>query len=206
MGKGGNMSQLSCLRAQTLLPATDGYRCGVGNTPSAAVEQGNDGDVTKGFCMKIIKSRMTGTLAAAAAVLVLAGCATPAGQPGGPKPVFYPNAKLNQVGQAQAQADSSACMDQAEAAGVNPEGQAQTSTGAARGAAVGATAAAVSGLLFGRNASDIAGGAARGAVVGGATGAVAGSFRGPNVNPLFRNFVDRCLRERGYEVIGWSSD
>jgi hypothetical protein len=22
-------------------------------------------------------------------------------------------------------------------------------------------------------------------------------------SPVFRNFVQRCLRERGYEVIGW---
>ncbi len=139
-------------------------------------------------------------------VLGLAGCATTAGQPGGPKPVFYPNAKLNQVGQAQAQADSSACMDQAVAAGVHPEPQSQAAAGAARGAAVGATAGAVGSILSGRNAGEILGGAARAGVIGGATGGVAGSFRGPGVNPLFRNFVDRCLRERGYEVIGWSSD
>ena len=45
-------------------------------------------------------------------------------------------------------------------------------------------------------------GAAAGAAVGGAAGAVHGAFRN-DANPTYRNFVQRCLRDRGYDVIGW---
>ena len=34
------------------------------------------------------------------------------------------------------------------------------------------------------------------------SGAVHGAFQN-DANPTYRNFVQRCLRERGYDVIGW---
>ena len=43
---------------------------------------------------------------------------------------------------------------------------------------------------------------AEGAAVGGTAGAVHGAFRN-DTSPTYRNFVQRCLRERGYDVIGW---
>ena len=64
------------------------------------------------------------------------------------------------------------------------------------GAAIGAVAGAVSG-----------GGAGTGAAIGAATGATAGVVHGAATSvepsPIYKGFVDRCLRERGYEVIGW---
>jgi hypothetical protein len=51
------------------------------------------------------------------------------------------------------------------------------------------------------------GGAGRGAAIGAATGATAGAVHGAvkssGPSPIYKNFVDRCLREKGYEVIGW---
>ena len=38
---------------------------------------------------------------------------------------------------------------------------------------------------------------------GDAAGAVKGTMESGETSPVFRNFVQRCLRERGYEVIGW---
>jgi hypothetical protein len=149
------------------------------------------------------RTRVARAAAGLLAAALLAGCASTPGQAGGPHPVFYPNARFNQVGAAQAQADAGDCMGRAQAAGVSPTPPSQAGSGAVRGGAIGATAGAVGALIGGRSVADSA---VRGAAVGGATGAVAGSFRGPQVNPLFRNFVDRCLRERGYDVIGWSSD
>ncbi len=151
----------------------------------------------------LLAHRPAAVLLAALAAAALAGCATPAGQQGGPHPVFYPNARFNQVGAGQAQADAADCIGRAQAAGISPTPPSQAGAGAVRGGAVGATAGAVGALIGGRSVAD---NALRGAAVGGATGAVAGSFRGPQVNPLLRNFVDRCLRERGYDVIGWSND
>jgi hypothetical protein len=50
----------------------------------------------------------------------------------------------------------------------------------------------------------------QGAVIGAATVATAGLLSGIfdawgscEVDPVYSNFVDRCLRERGYEPIGW---
>jgi hypothetical protein len=44
-------------------------------------------------------------------------------------------------------------------------------------------------------------------MIGAATGATAGAVYGAakDVGPtnVYKGFVNRCLRERGYEVVGW---
>lgn len=116
-------------------------------------------------------------------------------------PVLYPNAKLETAGKAQADADISHCRQRADeyvssGAATAKEVGKDTAVGGAGGAAVGAVAGAVSG-----------GGAGRGAAIGAATGATAGAVHGAvkssGPSPIYKNFVDRCLREKGYEVIGW---
>lgn len=67
-------------------------------------------------------------------------------------------------------------------------------------AAVGGAAAAVGSLIRGGNLFESA---AAGAAVGGTAGAVSGAFSDGDGSPVFRNFVRRCLSERGYDVIGW---
>ena len=63
-----------------------------------------------------------------------------------------------------------------------------------------------------RGATGAAGGAVlgrpgTGAAVGAATGATAGFmrslFKGSEPSQAYRGFVDRCLRERGYDPVGW---
>jgi uncharacterized protein YcfJ len=116
-------------------------------------------------------------------------------------PVLYPNAKLETAGKAQADADISHCRQRADeyvssGAATAKEVGKDTAVGGAGGAAVGAVAGAVSG-----------GGAGRDAAIGAATGATAGAVHGAvkssGPSPIYKNFVDRCLREKGYEVIGW---
>jgi hypothetical protein len=116
-------------------------------------------------------------------------------------PVLYPNPKLETAGKAQADADISHCRQRADeyvssGAATTKEVGKDTAVGGAGGAAVGAVAGAVSG-----------GGAGRGAAIGAATGATAGAVHGAvkssGPSPIYKNFVDRCLREKGYEVIGW---
>jgi hypothetical protein len=116
-------------------------------------------------------------------------------------PVLYPNAKLETAGKAQADADISHCRQRADeyvssGAATAKEVGKDTAVGGAGGAAVGAVAGAVAG-----------GGAGRGAAIGAATGATAGAVHGAvkssGPSPIYKNFVDRCLREKGYEVIGW---
>jgi hypothetical protein len=115
------------------------------------------------------------------------------------RPVLYPNATLQQRGDAQAQRDIDACMDFAKAHGAaNEHANRIARTTAERGAAGGA-AGAVGGA--------IAGSAGRGAAIGAASaatwGLVAGLFRTDAPDPLFRSFVNSCLQDRGYRPVGW---
>jgi hypothetical protein len=126
------------------------------------------------------------------AALVAAGCA------GSQRPVLYPNPHLKNVGDAAAQRDIDQCMQTADDAGVSKSGN-QVAKRGAEGAAVGAAAAGVGTLIHG---GSVGGGAAAGAAVGGAAGMVHGAFHN-DANPTYRNFVQRCLRDRGYDVIGW---
>lgn len=127
--------------------------------------------------------------------LLLVGCAS------APSPVLYPNAKLNEVGQAEAERDIEACKQMAAAGGANPApGQAGRSAG---GAAVGGVAGGATGAVGGA----VLGNAGRGAAFGAATGATAGLMRSifsrPKPSGAYIGFVDRCLRDKGYEPVGW---
>jgi OmpA family protein len=128
-------------------------------------------------------------------VLGLTACSTA-------RPVLYPNAHLQSVGQATADLDIKDCEDRAETAGADRQegGVGEVAAGTGVGAGVGAAGGAVGGA--------ISGGAGIGAAVGAASGAVIGflsSLFGRRSGPsaAYTGFVDRCLREKGYEPIGW---
>lgn len=134
-------------------------------------------------------------------LLVLAGCSTR-------HPTLYPNEQYKRVGSAQAQADIEACERQAEEYVKNPGRGGQRAGEAARNTGVGAAVGAAGGAVGGA----IGGNVGQGAAVGAASGATAGLLGtmfgwmfnndgGPD--PTFRNFVERCLRDKGYEPIGW---
>lgn len=127
--------------------------------------------------------------------LTLAGCASS-------KPILYPNEYFKSVGESAAQDDIDACVEMAESAGANSStgsaGQAAANT--AKGAAVGAASGAVGGV--------IAGSVGTGSAIGAASGATAGLLRWvfskPNLSPAFKNFVNQCLKDRGYQPMGWN--
>jgi hypothetical protein len=115
------------------------------------------------------------------------------------RPVLYPNDHLRVVGSAEAEMDIDACMslarDYGAASAQGQEVAQDTATGAAVGGATGAAVGAVVG--------NVGRGAAAGAA-GGAAGALTRSvIHSGKPDPVFRRFVERCLRERGYEPIGW---
>lgn len=126
------------------------------------------------------------------AAMVLVGCADK-------RPVLYPNAHLKQVGEEAARRDVDECIRYAQESGAEgskgTEIAKNTAGGAAMGGAVGAATGAVLGSL-GR-------GTAAGAAGGAAGGLVKGIFDSDDPDPVFKNFVDRCLRDKGYESIGW---
>jgi uncharacterized protein YcfJ len=118
----------------------------------------------------------------------------------GPKqPVFYPNSHMQQVGDAQSLRDTEECMQMAASSGVSQTKDGEIGQKTAKGAALGGVGAGVWGLFRG----DAAERALAGAAAGAATGAVTGGFQSAETNPTYKRFVERCLRERGYDVIGW---
>lgn len=145
-------------------------------------------------------------LAATAAlpILLLGGCATKgAGSPSA-QPVFYPNATLNRVGEAQARDEAQACMARAQNAGLTPEEQTNAvARGAGKGAAMGGVAGAVGALVRGRGVERMVESGAAGAAVGGSVGAVGGAFH-EKPSQTYRRFVQRCLSDKGFDVIGWN--
>lgn len=135
------------------------------------------------------------------AIVVLGVLAAVAACAAQPHPILYPNDHLSAVGQAQADADLAECRRMAEAAGASGgSGQGERAArDSAVGGAIGGATGAVGGAILGRPGT--------GAAVGAATGATAGFmrslFRSGQPSQAYRGFVDRCLRERGYEPVGW---
>ena len=139
-----------------------------------------------------------------AAVSGLAACAQTGPQSSSAKPVLYPNETFNRMGASAAQAHVQSCEGKAVEAGLTPRIEDNAvARSAAHGAAVGGTLGAVAGIFNG-GIGRVAENAAKGVVAGGATGAVSGSFNNDKPNPIYRNFVSRCVQEKGLEVIGWN--
>ncbi len=128
---------------------------------------------------------------------MLAGCATPVA-----KPAFYPNAHYQRMGAAQAQADAQACADLANQSDISAVNKVDAARVGAAGAAGVAVAGTVGSVLKGNkpNVKNMAAGAAA-IGVGGAAATAAGQSVGGS--SLYRQFVQQCLIERGYQVIGW---
>jgi hypothetical protein len=50
---------------------------------------------------------------------------------------------------------------------------------------------------------DFGRGLAAGAAGGAAGGATYGIFKAAEPSPIYKEFVDRCLRDKGYQSLGW---
>jgi len=115
------------------------------------------------------------------------------------RPVLYPNYHLQQVGDETAQTEIDSCIRSAKEYGTSSSSGGKVAKSTAGGGAVGAAGGAASGAVFG----SVGRGAAAGAAGGAAVGCLQGLFRSPEPDPVFRQFVERCLRDKGYEPIGW---
>lgn len=140
------------------------------------------------------------TIALLCLQLIVLGCTAQ-------RPVLYPNAQLKRVGTSTADGDIDECMRRADeyvrSGGESNKALESAGIAAGTGAAVGAAGGAAGGAVVGR-AGRWAGIGAAGGAAGGATRAVVHemfSKRGPS--PVYRNFVNRCLRDKGYDPIGW---
>ena len=115
------------------------------------------------------------------------------------RPVLYPNAHLHAVGQTTAENDIDQCIQLANSYGADSDASERIAKNTAGGAAVGGAAGAASGAVWGRPGRWAAAGAA-----GGAAGAMTRSIlNSDEPGPVFRGFVEKCLRDKGYAPIGW---
>jgi outer membrane lipoprotein SlyB len=123
-------------------------------------------------------------------------------------PSVYPNEHYRQVGGAQADRDIADCEAKADSfvksGGHNAQMAMEAGRNAGVGAAVGAASGAVGGAIYGNAAEGAAAGAA-----GGATAGLVGTLFGWMVHksepePVYRNFVEQCLHDKGYQPIGWN--
>lgn len=140
--------------------------------------------------------RLVGTLGLCG--LLLPGCSSA-------RPILAPNQHFKTVGVEAAERDIAECRQLAEAAGADEGsgGGERVAKQTAVGAGIGAASGAVGGAVVGAAGSGSAIGAASGAV----SGLLFGLFNwatGPSqADQTHQNFVNVCLKEKGYEVAGW---
>jgi len=128
-----------------------------------------------------------------AAVLILAvGCSAR-------RPVLYPNETLQKAGPAGADSDIAECMHLADGYVKSGGKSREVARDAAIGGGTGAAAGAVGGAIYGSAGR----GAAAGAATGVTAGLLTGLFKSSGPSPVYQNFVNTCLGDRGYRVIGW---
>jgi outer membrane lipoprotein SlyB len=128
----------------------------------------------------------------------LLGCATA-------RPILYANPKYNEVGRDGAHRDIADCEQQAKNAGATPDQgrAARTATGVGIGAGAGAAAGAVGGAIWGSPGIGAGAGAASG-VVGSLLWMLFGGWATPaQPSGPYKNYVDQCLTDRGYQLVGW---
>jgi len=126
------------------------------------------------------------------ASVLISGCASK-------RPVLYPNAHFNSVGQERANWDVDECMQMARAHGADSDQSERIAKDTVGGAAVGGATGAAVGAVVGNLGKGAAAGAA-----GGAAGAMTrGIIRSDTPDAVFQRFVEQCLRDKGYQTIGW---
>lgn len=124
--------------------------------------------------------------------MVLAAC-------GAKRPLLYPNDRLKETGQARAKQEIDDCMRLATEYQAGGDKGGEIARDAGKAGVIGAATGAVIGIITG----DIG----RSTAIGGAGAATAtmgsGIMRSDEPDPIFKQFVDQCLREKGFQPIGW---
>lgn len=135
--------------------------------------------------------KLTYLLIFAASLLIVSGCAQK-------RPVLYQNAHYKQTSSEQREKDIDYCIKQGqENIGETSRGKKAVS-GGVTGSIIGGAVGLGVGIITGNPGRSTAAGA-----LGGGAGGAAGGALSDSGNALFRKYVDRCLREKGYDPIGW---
>ena len=115
------------------------------------------------------------------------------------RPVLYPNAHFQYVGKEAAVADTDECIQLAIDYGAKEDSGTRVAKDTAKGAAVGGAAGTAVGAVTG----NVGRGAAAGAAGGGAASMTRSMLKSGKPDPVLKKFVEQCLRDKGYQPIGW---
>ena len=115
------------------------------------------------------------------------------------------NDYLMRVGPAVGERDIDDCITRAETASSETAGVSGENVvaGAAGSSVVGAAAGGAGGAVVGEAGRGAAAGAVGGVVASLTSALLRGLFAAKSPDPSYRPFVERCLREKGYEPAGW---
>ena len=115
------------------------------------------------------------------------------------RPVLYPNAHLTYVGKEAAEADIDECIQLAIDYGARENREKKVAKDTAKGTAVGGAA----GIAVGAVTGNVGRGAAIGAAGGAAASMTRSMVNSDKPDQVFRGFVEKCLRDKGYHPVGW---
>jgi len=115
------------------------------------------------------------------------------------RPVLYPNATYQSAGATVAQADIAQCFKLAADHGLETDSEKNVAVATAKGASTGAVVGGSVGAVQGHPGR----GAAVGAAGAGSAGMMREAWKSSDPDDIERRFVEQCLREKGYQVIGW---
>lgn len=115
------------------------------------------------------------------------------------RPVLYPTQLYQSAGAEKAQQEIDDCLKRADEANAQGRLAEEVAAKTGKSALIGGATGAVVGAIGG---SALRGGLI-GAAAGGTVALVSSAMKGPEDSPVYRRFVDICLYEKGYQVLGW---
>jgi hypothetical protein len=115
------------------------------------------------------------------------------------QPILYPNEQAKEVGNEQVRKDINECTKLAKDSGASSSGAAETAKETAGSATEGAATGAATGAVTG-NAGTAA---AVGAISRGMSRLFSGMRQNKGPSAAYKEIVERCLRDKGYEPVGW---
>lgn len=145
-----------------------------------------------------MKNNLTSKIALVSALsssLLVSACAS-----GPQRPQFFPNDYYRKVGSYQAESDTAQCMAMADEYVQDPSGWQNAAKKGLGGAAVGAGVGAIGGVI---TKGKVGRATAAGAAIGGLLGVVSAAMEAGEKSPGYKQFVEACLRQKGYETAGW---
>jgi len=125
-------------------------------------------------------------------VVLLCACATS-------QPILYPNEHAKEVGDEQVRKNINECTKLAKDSGASSSGAGEVAKETAGSASEGAATGAATGAVTG-NAGTAA---AVGAISRGMGRVFSGMRRNKGPSPAYKEIVERCLIDKGYEPVGW---